>query len=92
MRDEIVQHRRVKCVRVVRNVRLFGKHDLLGRLRVGREQAPIDVATVTKVGVVRVLRGKREDVLHHLLGLCGALQEELDCRREHLRRDGRRDG
>ena len=69
---------------------LLREHDLLGGLRVGGEEPPVDVAAVAQVGVVRVLRGEREHVLHHLLRVGGALEEELDGGGEELQLHQRR--
>mmetsp|Transcript_12023 Transcript_12023/g.35567 ORF Transcript_12023/g.35567 Transcript_12023/m.35567 type:complete len:610 (-) Transcript_12023:1065-2894(-) len=88
VRDELVEHGRVEREGVVVDVWLLGEHDLLGGLGVGREQAPVDVAAVAQVGVVRVLRREREHVLHHLLRLRRPLEEELDRGGEHLQLDG----
>ena len=41
---------------------LLREHDLLGGLRVGGEETPVDVAAVAQVGVVAVLGGESEDV------------------------------
>ena len=53
--DELVQQRGLDQVRLLRDERLLRQHHLLGRHRVGGQQAPVDVAPVTQVRVVRVL-------------------------------------
>ena len=61
----------------------------LGCCRVCEEKAPVDVATVTQVRVVRLLRGEPEHALHQLLCARRPLEEELhNCGEElqlHLR-------
>lgn len=57
--DELVQQGGLDQVRLLRDQRLLRQHHLLGRHRVGGQQAPVDVAAVTQVRVVRVLRDGR---------------------------------
>lgn len=55
--DELVQQGGLDQVRLLRDQGLLRQHHLLGRHRVGGQQAPVDVAAVAQVRVVRVLRG-----------------------------------
>lgn len=54
--DELLQQGGLNQVRLLRDQRLLGQHHLLGSHRVSGEQAPVDVATVSQVRVVRVLQ------------------------------------
>lgn len=54
--DQLIQERRLDQIRLLGDERFLRQHDLLGGHRVRGEQAPVDVATVPQVGVVRVLQ------------------------------------
>lgn len=61
-----------------------GEDDVLGDLRVGGEEAPVDVGAVADVGIV-VLGGRGlQDLLHEALRVVGLFEEELDYRGEDL--------
>lgn len=53
--DKLVQQCGLDEVRLFRDERLLGQHHLLGSHGVRGEQAPVDVATVPQVWVIRVL-------------------------------------
>ena len=53
--DELIQQGGLDEVRLLRDEGLLGEHHLLGGDRVGGQQAPVDVAPVAQVRVVRVL-------------------------------------
>ena len=55
-----------------------------GCLGVDGEESPVDEAPVAQVGVVAVLRGEAEDLLHQILRLGRLLQEQLHGRRQQL--------
>lgn len=54
--DELIQQRGLNQVCLFRNKWLLCQHHLLGSHRVSGQQAPVDVATVPQVWVVRILR------------------------------------
>ena len=54
--DELVEEGRLDQVRLLGDQRLLRQHHLLRGHRVGGQQAPVDVASVTQVGVIRVLQ------------------------------------
>lgn len=58
--DELIQQGRLDQVRLLWDQGLLWQHHLLGGHRVGGQQAPINVAPVTQVRVVRVLQRTRE--------------------------------
>eukprot|EP01137_Pigoraptor_chileana_P028939 Opistho-2@13440 len=85
--NELVQERPLEHVRLICNERLLREHDRLCRGRVRGEEAPVNVATVAEVGIVRLLRSQLQHLLHKLLRVAGALEEELDNRGEKLQLD-----
>lgn len=57
--DELLQQRGLDQVRLLRDQGLLSQNHLLGGHRVCREQAPVDVAAVPEVWVIRVLQRER---------------------------------
>lgn len=53
--DELIQQGGLNQVCLLRDEGLLSQHHLLGSCRVGGQQAPVDVATVTQIWVVTVL-------------------------------------
>lgn len=59
--DELLQQCRLNQISLLRDEWLLSQNNLLGSHRVGGEQAPVDVATIPEVWVIRVLRKRWED-------------------------------
>jgi hypothetical protein len=58
--DELVQKGRLQKVRLLGDERFLAKDNGLGSCGVRKEQTPVNVATVAKIRVVRLLGGERE--------------------------------
>mmetsp|Transcript_61830 Transcript_61830/g.177325 ORF Transcript_61830/g.177325 Transcript_61830/m.177325 type:complete len:728 (+) Transcript_61830:225-2408(+) len=81
---KLVQGAPLDRLRVVADRGLVAENHILGRLGVGREQPPIDVAAVPDVVVIRLLCGELEHLGDHVLSLLGLLQKELHDAGEQL--------
>lgn len=57
--NELVQQGGLNQVCLFRDQRLFRQDHLLGRYRIGGQQAPVDVTPVTQIRVVGVLGGHK---------------------------------
>ena len=79
------QQHRIQPVLPVLDDGLLRQHNVLGHLRVGGQQSPINKRPVTQIGVVRLLRRVRQHQLDELLGpLARLFQEQLDRSRHQL--------
>lgn len=58
--DQLVQQGGLDQVCLLGNERLFGQDHFLGGHGIRGEQAPVDVAPVPQVGVIRILPGWKE--------------------------------
>mmetsp|Transcript_10368 Transcript_10368/g.32381 ORF Transcript_10368/g.32381 Transcript_10368/m.32381 type:complete len:728 (+) Transcript_10368:216-2399(+) len=83
---KLVQGAPLDRLRVVADRGLVAENHILGRLGVGREQPPIDVAAVAQVVVVGFLGSILQDLGNHVLRGLWLLQEELHdaCEELHL--------
>ena len=92
MTDQLVQECWLQKIGFFADEWLLCQDDLFGSCGIGRQEAPIDVAPVPEIRVVRVLGGKRQDRLDQLLCLVWLLQEQLDDGSHQLKLDLMGDG
>ena len=79
-------HHLLQQVSLLCDQRLLCGDDIL-RVRVCAEQPPVDEAPVPEVGVLALLGGKAEHLLHQLLGVSRPLEEQLYNSSEELELD-----
>lgn len=61
--DELVQQRGLDEVCLLRDQRLLGQDHFFGCDRVGWEKPPINIAPISKVGIIRILRKSQKQDL-----------------------------
>ena len=82
--DKLVKQSWLQQVSLLCDQRLLCGDNILGGGRVCAEQPPVDEATVPEVGVLALLGGKAEHLLHQLLGVSRPLEEQLHNSSEEL--------